>query len=287
VERVVEKVASAGPANYNDWALLMKIKLEARLLLVVVSPGGVDFQVDRMALDAICSAVPPEVISTLTTKATAREAWESIKTMIVGGKHVRKVSTQKLRREYELLMFRDGESVKDFAMRLTSLINQLETLGDPTPDGKPKRDEQANVVEDDEPTLMLARCEEGPRLEDSGVQEPTRQSHWPFVVTPGTKRYVELVEEEVFAMVSDARKGDPKRWIFDTSASNHMTGNKEVFSDLDIIVVGTMRFDDGSIVRIEGCGTILFTCKNGEHRELANTYYIPRLTANIVSCGQR
>jgi hypothetical protein len=40
VERVVEKVASAGPANYplltktnyNDWALLMKIKLEARLL---------------------------------------------------------------------------------------------------------------------------------------------------------------------------------------------------------------------------------------------------------------
>jgi hypothetical protein len=37
VERVVEKVASAGLANYplltktnyNDWALLMKIKLEA------------------------------------------------------------------------------------------------------------------------------------------------------------------------------------------------------------------------------------------------------------------
>jgi hypothetical protein len=40
VERVVEKVASAGPVNYplltktnyNDWALLTKIKLEARLL---------------------------------------------------------------------------------------------------------------------------------------------------------------------------------------------------------------------------------------------------------------
>jgi hypothetical protein len=43
VDRVVEKVASTGPVsypllmktNYNDWALLMKIKLEARLLWVV------------------------------------------------------------------------------------------------------------------------------------------------------------------------------------------------------------------------------------------------------------
>jgi hypothetical protein len=79
---VVEMVASAGPVNYpllmkmnyNDWALLMKIKLEAQLLCVAVSPSGVDFQVDRVALDAIYSAVPPEMISTLTTKPTSREA---------------------------------------------------------------------------------------------------------------------------------------------------------------------------------------------------------------------
>jgi hypothetical protein len=77
VERVVEKVASVGPVNYplltktnhNDWALLMKIKLEARLLWAAVDPGDVDFQVDRMALDAICSAVPLELISTLGDQA--------------------------------------------------------------------------------------------------------------------------------------------------------------------------------------------------------------------------
>jgi hypothetical protein len=68
-------VASAGlmnypllmNTNYNDWTMLMKIKLEARLLWAMVNPGNVDFQVDRMALDAICSAVPPEMISTLVT----------------------------------------------------------------------------------------------------------------------------------------------------------------------------------------------------------------------------
>jgi hypothetical protein len=65
-----------------------------------------------------------------------------------------------------------------------------------------------------------------------------------------------------------------------------MTSIKDVFSDLNTGVVGTVRFGDRSIMQIEGCGTILFPCKNGEHRELANTDYTPRLTANNVSCGQ-
>jgi DNA-binding transcriptional ArsR family regulator len=41
-----------------------------------------------------------------------------------------------LRREYEQLSFHDGESVKDFAMQLTSLTNQLATLDDPQADDK-------------------------------------------------------------------------------------------------------------------------------------------------------
>jgi len=31
---------------------------------------------------------------------------------------------------------------------------------------------------------------------------------------------------------------------------------------------------------------VLFHCKNGEHRSLANVYFLPRLTANIISVGQ-
>jgi hypothetical protein len=51
VERVVEKVASASPANYplltksnyNQWALLMRIKMEARGLWEVVETDDADF----------------------------------------------------------------------------------------------------------------------------------------------------------------------------------------------------------------------------------------------------
>jgi hypothetical protein len=78
-------------------------------------------------------------------------------------------------------------------------------------------------------------------------------------------RLVELVEESVFAVLADGRERDSRRWIFNTGASNHMTGAREAFSDLDFDVGGTVRFGDSSIMRIKGCRTILFTCKNGEH----------------------
>ncbi|XP_066312267.1 uncharacterized protein [Miscanthus floridulus] len=72
----------------------------------------------------------------------------------------------------------------------------------------------------------------------------------------------------------------------DTGASNHMSGSRVAFAYLNTTVHGSVRFSDGSIAQIEGSGTVLFTCKNGEHHSLPNVYYLPRLTANIVSVGQ-
>ena len=64
-----------------------------------------------------------------------------------------------------------------------------------------------------------------------------------------------------------------------------MTGERSAFSELDTAVHGTVRFRDGSMVDIRGRGTILFSCKNGEHQKLDGVYFIPKLTANIISLG--
>jgi len=66
-----------------------------------------------------------------------------------------------------------------------------------------------------------------------------------------------------------------QRWYLDSSASNHMTGSKETFSELDGNVTGTVKFSDGSRVAIRGHDTIIFRCQNGEHRALTDVYYIP------------
>lgn len=47
-----------------------------------------------------------------------------------------------------------------------------------------------------------------------------------------------------------------------------------------------MKFGDGSTVKIEGKGSIVFKCKNGEERTLNEVYFIPTLRSNIISLGQ-
>jgi hypothetical protein len=56
--------------------------------------------------------------------------------MHIGDDRIRMLSAQKLRCEYEVLEFCDGEGIEDFAMRLSRIVNQLAVLGDPEPDDK-------------------------------------------------------------------------------------------------------------------------------------------------------
>jgi hypothetical protein len=69
--------------NYSDWALLMKVKLKAWALWSIIENGGADQPEEMMALDALCGAVPSEMVPMITKKETAKEAWDVIATMRV------------------------------------------------------------------------------------------------------------------------------------------------------------------------------------------------------------
>ena len=68
--------------------------------------------------------------SLLAKKAIAREAWQAVKTMRVGIERVREANAQQLRRDFNSIAFKPGESVDDFVVRLTTLADNLRTLGD-------------------------------------------------------------------------------------------------------------------------------------------------------------
>ena len=55
---------------------------------------------------------------------------------------------------------------------------------------------------------------------------------------------------------------------------------------LDTSVRGTVRFGDGSLVEIEGIGSVMLQAKNHGHKVLTEVYFIPKLKSNIVSLGQ-
>ncbi|XP_074561659.1 uncharacterized protein LOC141817951 [Curcuma longa] len=135
-----------------------------------------------------------------------------------------------------------------------------------------KRRDEAHLTcaTDEEPALMMTVSHE--------------ESH-----TKHERQDTILLSEERFLpdMYRSEKKGEDKDvWYLDNGASNHMTGHREKFQELDETITGRVRFGDGSTIEIMGKGTVVFECKNGDQKALHEVYYIPKLCSNIMSLGQ-
>ncbi|XP_023520946.1 uncharacterized protein LOC111784490 [Cucurbita pepo subsp. pepo] len=102
-----------------------------------------------------------------------------------------------------------------------------------------KRENQAHLTEtqsdEDEPALLTAQvCE----VRTLGLPELTEMA---------------LYEEKV---VSKEIEKKNNIWFLDTEASNHMTGYRSWFSELNELVTGTVKFGDGSLVEIKERGDV-------------------------------
>jgi hypothetical protein len=143
-----------------------------------------------------------------------------------------------------------------------------------------KKEEQAYTAQEEEPSLLFAEIEsisgnsgeDGHRGDAGGlkgehaagqVQDPVSMcapAGAPFkaaaaagekssiVGVPGGGRKVHIVEEKVFTALSDEGGKDPRQWVLDTGASNHMTGSRAAFASIDVGTTGTVNFGDRSVV---------------------------------------
>jgi hypothetical protein len=97
---------------------------------------------------------------------------------------------------------------------------------------------------------------------------------------------VEIHEEKVFTHLDEQKEHDAGTCVLDTRVMNHMYGCRVAFTKINMTVLGIVRFGDDSVALIEGRGTVVLMCKNGESCSFDGVYFIPRLTTNIVSIGQ-
>nr|TKS05948.1 hypothetical protein D5086_0000128100 [Populus alba] len=95
-----------------------------------------------------------------------------------------------------------------------------------------------------------------------------------------------LNEENVIPKKYETNEREGGVWYLDNGASNHMTGNKTYFLELNENIKGKVKFGDGSCVEIGGKGSILFQSKTEEQKLVVDIYYIPVLKSNILSLGQ-
>jgi hypothetical protein len=107
----------------------MQIMLEGRFLWDVIEHGTAVRADDRLALEAILRGVPPEMMATLASKGSAKGAWDALKTMSLGVARVRDARAGTLAKEFAAIRFKEGDTVDDFAIRLTGMVSQLALLG--------------------------------------------------------------------------------------------------------------------------------------------------------------
>jgi hypothetical protein len=131
-----------------------------------------------------------------------------------------------------------------------------------------------------EPALLHAITEEPESFEHTLTDLNQRPGGWGTVILKEDRVIPEL-------HLTGGGVNTSNVWYLDNGVSNHMTGDRGKFLELDLKIAGKVRFGDGSAVDIVGKGSVLFQCKNSSDQWLLHdVFYIPKLKANLVSLGQ-
>jgi hypothetical protein len=75
-------------------------------------------------------------------------------------------------------------------------------------------------------------------------------------------------------------------WMLDSGCSNHMTGNKDLFSSFDSTVKNKVKLGDDHLVNVQGMGIVSVLSKNNEKKCIREVYYVQGLKHNLISVGQ-
>lgn len=100
--------------------------------------------------------------------------------------------------------------------------------------------------------------------------------------------FVENVQEEskLFMTHSHITDGSESVWFLDSGCSNHMTGTKSLFKELDESQKSEVRLGDDKTMQVEGKGTVAIKTMQGEVKVLYDVQFVPSLAHNLLSVGQ-
>jgi len=93
-------------------------------------------------------------------------------------------------------------------------------------------------------------------------------------------------EEALLMAIVKEEEEISDEWYLDTGCSNHMTGKKSWFSELDDSINRKIRFADNSIVCATDIGKVLIHRKDGKKACITHVLYVPNMRSNLISIGQ-
>ncbi|KAD0845374.1 hypothetical protein E3N88_43637 [Mikania micrantha] len=120
--------------NYPVWVVKVMSIMDANGLLETVEPRALGAEPDpkksKQALAFLFQAIPEEMVLQMASYTDPKQVWDGLKTRYLGVDRVRTARLATLKRELENLRMREGETLDDFAAKLTGIASKSRSLGD-------------------------------------------------------------------------------------------------------------------------------------------------------------
>ncbi|XP_048434711.1 uncharacterized protein LOC125474776 [Pyrus x bretschneideri] len=134
--------------HYDHWSMLMENFLRSKEYWGLVEVGipaaaeGVDPTEtqkkanedhrlkDLKAKNYLFQAIDRSILETILKKDTAKDIWDSLKQKYQGTARVKRAQLQALRKEFEVLHMKTGESVNDYFARTLTIANKMKFHGE-------------------------------------------------------------------------------------------------------------------------------------------------------------
>ncbi|CAI9275448.1 unnamed protein product [Lactuca saligna] len=121
------------PTNYPVWVVKVKFIMDAHGIWETVeaktSGGESDPKKKKQALAFLFQAIPEEMVLQMSDYTDPKRVWEGLKTRYLGVDRIRTTRLATLKRELESLRMKEGETVDDFAAKLSGLASKARSLG--------------------------------------------------------------------------------------------------------------------------------------------------------------
>ena len=127
------QVPALTSTNYPVWAVRVKSIMDAYGLWATVEPRGLgeepDLKKSKQALAFLFQAIPEEMVLQMASYTDPKQVWDGLKIRYLGVDRVRTARLATLKRELESLRMKEGETVDEFATKLSGLASKARSLG--------------------------------------------------------------------------------------------------------------------------------------------------------------
>ena len=91
-------------------------------------------------------------------------------------------------------------------------------------------------------------------------------------------------ESKLFMAHYDTNEVTSDVWFVDNGCSNHMSGMKGIFKELDETQKISINLGDNKDIQVEGKGMVTIKTSNGKVKLLHDVQYVPSLAHNLFEC---